>query len=96
MMAYLTNSYASNITKNLVKTSTPPVIDGILDDEAWKKAGPILKEAINTGRSDKSFCPIVGMVSKIMIFDMKPAVPVLNRGWDSLGFPTLREFGLTR
>jgi hypothetical protein len=67
-----------------------------MSEEAWKKAGPILKEAVNTSRTDESFCPIVGMVSKIMIFDMKPAIPALNRGWDSLGFPTLREFGQTR
>jgi len=65
-------------------------------DEAFKEAIPILREAVDKGRSDKTFCPIVAMINRMLIFKMDRAVPVLRRSFENFGFPTLSEFGQAR
>jgi len=56
----------------------------------------ILREAAPRGRSDRSFCPIVMMDRKLIVFRMDPLVPTLRQMFDRFGFPSLRDFGPAR
>lgn len=61
--------------------------------EAWSAAEPILAEALQHGRSDKSVCPIVACVGDLLVFDLQPMVPRFRTAWTDLGFPTRHQFG---
>lgn len=64
-------------------------------DDAWRAAAPILAEAAQRGRSDRSSCPITGLSGRFACFDLAPAIPLLTRQFASMGYPTLQEFEQT-
>ena len=66
------------------------------DGETRERAIPILVEAWATGHSARSFCPIVGRVGNMLVFDLTPAIPYFRQAWSGKDFPTPREFGPPR
>ncbi|MHC4676394.1 MAG: hypothetical protein ACYTBZ_28220, partial [Planctomycetota bacterium] len=96
--------YVYRLRKSNFKTImfTEPIFQFLLlgnnkgGQEALKKTNLILREIANKRRSDNSFCPIVAIINNIIVFDMKPAIPVLRQSFDHFGFPTQEEFGPAR
>ena len=66
------------------------------DEEAWRKAAPILANVWRTGHGAQSFCPIVAHIGDLLVFKLDPIVPILRRDWGARGFPTRRQFGRPR
>ena len=66
------------------------------DKATWERAMPILAEGWMNKHTDRSFCPIVGRVGNMLVFDLEPAIPYFRKAWSGMGFPTPREFGPPR
>jgi len=66
------------------------------DDGLEQRGAQHLAEALTTGRCTASFCPIVGLSDYLLVFDLRPVVPTLDRLWSSRGAPSLRQFGPPR
>jgi len=62
-------------------------------ESQWARARAALEEMMANGRSDKSACPIVGHVDRLIVFDLRPQLEKLMRLFAPFGYPTREEFG---
>jgi hypothetical protein len=56
----------------------------------------LLRDAYRRGRSDRTFCPVIGATSYGLLFQADKLVPLLMEEYGSMGFPTARQFGPPR
>lgn len=75
----------------LLLSRTPAEIEPLL-----QPARAALAEALRQGRSDKSFCPIVGVTGDMFVFDLAPIERTLRRMYSEGGPPTAEDFGPPR
>jgi len=62
--------------------------------DSWRaRARPALTEAMEAGRSDQSFCPILGHTGTMIVFHLGPAVPDLMKAFGSKPPPRLEDLG---
>jgi hypothetical protein len=67
------------------------------NDPAQEQRGAqYLVQAATTGRCRESFCPIVGQSDYLLVFDLRPVVPLLEKMWSHQGAPSLRQYGPPR
>jgi hypothetical protein len=63
-------------------------------EDAWRRAQPIIDEAIASGSSSHSFCPIIASYyGRFLCFRLDSAVPILVEQFSPEGFPDQRAFG---